>query len=352
MTKGNLPIPELQPNEEVWLVLVVTSIRQGTTKQRKRYYEAQGRNPTGAITLKIWPETRDAWGVLTPGLWGVVGRLETYQNMSQFIVKEYRPVDLNLYCDQHGCEPVFPKAYTIDIETLALPGYRERVPYKLKKSLESGEMRLEQQERYVENPQGEAERVYMLGSFYATSGRILSIAVHVGLVPDVQIEGLESADSEYVFGIDEEGNEIEEAAALAEFMDLMSGFEPEFDELVGHNILNFDLPFIYQRCLVNNVPVPLLFNLADYQIHGVYDTMHHWWLGAKRRVGLDDLAWALGIESSKTGDVEGSRIHEFYYSATTEEERKDALLKIREYNLNDVRATRKIYERMVGVFGR
>jgi hypothetical protein len=73
--------------------------------------------------------------------------------------------------------------------------------------------------------------------------------------------------------------------------------------------------------------------------------MQHWWLGDKRsRVSLDDLAWALGIESSKTDEVEGSKVFDLYQAGKLE--------KIREYNLNDVRVTRKVYERMVECFGR
>jgi len=72
--------------------------------------------------------------------------------------------------------------------------------------------------------------------------------------------------------------------------------------------------------------------------------MHRWWFGARNRVALDDLAWALGMESSKTDEVEGSRVFELYQAGR--------LAEIREYNLNDVRVTRKVYERIVSVMGR
>ena len=65
---------------------------------------------------------------------------------------------------------------------------------------------------------------------------------------------------------------------------------------------------------------------------------------AKRNVSLDDIAWALGIESSKTAAVEGSKVFDLYYAGK--------LAEIREYNLNDVRVTRKVYERMVACLGR
>ena len=53
-------------------------------------------------------------------------------------------------------------------------------------------------------------------------------------------------------------------------------------------------------------------DLGEYRVRGVFDTMHHWWLGAKRNVSLDDIAWALGIESSKTATAEGSKVFDLY----------------------------------------
>jgi predicted PolB exonuclease-like 3'-5' exonuclease len=160
----------------------------------------------------------------------------------------------------------------------------------------------------------------------------------------MEVEGLTSDQSEHAFGIDGEGNEQEEAQALREFLSLISDFDSECDEIVGHNILGFDLPFIFQRCLVNNIPVRPPVNLGEYNVRGVFDTMRAWWLGGRNRVALDDIAWALGIESSKTADVEGSKVFELYQAGK--------LAEIREYNLNDVRATRKVYERLIACFGR
>ena len=105
----------------------------------------------------------------------------------------------------------------------------------------------------MEDIAAEEERVYQLGSLNATSGRVLSIAVHVGPVPGFEIEGLTSNRNEHAFGIDKEGDEQGEAQALKDFLALMSDFDVECDELVGHNIIGFDLPFIFQRCLANTI---------------------------------------------------------------------------------------------------
>jgi DNA polymerase elongation subunit (family B) len=232
----------------------------------------------------------------------------------------------------------------MDIETLTLPDFRERIGPQLERLLKLGNMRFEQQQRYLEDIAAEEERCYQLGSLSAASGRILSIAVHEGPVPGFDFGGLEQSQSEHVFGIDEDGNEEDEQKSLLRFLQYMKGFDIDTDELVGHNIIGFDLPFIFQRCLVHCISAKPLVDLREFNVRGVFDTMHHWWLGAKRFVSLDDIAWALGIESSKTEAVEGSKVFDLYQAGRLSE--------IREYNLNDVRLTRKVYERMVGCFGR
>jgi hypothetical protein len=342
--RGNIPIPEIPHAEDVWLMVLVTSVRQRRTQQGKLFYDAQAKNATGSINLKIWAETLETWKDLTPGLWGVTGRLETFQDRTQFIVAEYRPITLEQYREHQSSDPCLPRAFTMDIETLALPEFRERVGAQLERSLRLGNMRLDQQQRYLEDIAAEEERCYQLGSLAATSGRVLCIAVHVGPIPGLEFPGLQQPQAEHVFGIDVDGEEQSERQALIGFLELMKNFDCECDEIVGHNVLGFDLPFIFQRCLINNLQVRQFVNMSDFHVRGVFDTMHRWWLGAKKNVSLDDIAWALGIESSKTAEVEGSKVFDLYQAGKLPE--------IREYNLNDVRVTRKVYERMVSSFGR
>jgi DNA polymerase elongation subunit (family B) len=242
-------------------------------------------------------------------------------------------------------DPATPRAYTLDIETLTLPDFRERIGPQLERQLRLGSMRLEQQQRYLEDIAAEEERCYQLGSLSAISGRVLSIAVQVGGIPGIESAELEVRPIERVFGIDEAGNEQDEKGLLLDFLAFMKDFDVETDELVGHNLLSFDLPYIFQRCLVHRIPAQPFVNYGELNVRRVFDTMHHWWLGNRRgRVSLDDLAWALGIESSKTAAVEGSKVFDLHQAGRLRE--------IREYNLNDVRLTRKIYERMVESFGR
>jgi hypothetical protein len=342
--RGNIPIPEIPQGEDLWLMVVITAVREKRTQQGKRFCDATARNATGSLALKIWGETLEVWKEIKPGLWGVTGRLETFQDRAQFVVAEYRPITLEQYREHQGAEPVLPRAYTLDIETLTLPDFRERVGPQLERLMRLGNMRLEQQQRYLEDIVVEEERCYQLGSLSAASGRILSIAVHEGPIPGLDFGDVEQPESERVFGIDASGEEQDEKKSLLAFLDYMKDFDPDSDELVGHNIIGFDLPFIFQRCLVNGICAKPLVDLGEYRVRGVFDTMHAWWLGAKRFVSLDDIAWALGIESSKTATAEGSKVFELYQAGK--------LAEIREYNLNDVRVTRKVYERLVACFGR
>src|SRR5438046_4199497 len=195
--RGNIPITELPFNEEVWLMVFVTSVRERRTQQGKPFRDVSARNATGSLALKIWAEVLEGREEMKPGLWGVTGRLESFQDRSQFVVTEYRPINIEQYREHVGCDPLLPRAFTLDIETLALPGFRERVGPKLERDLRLGYMRIEQQQRYLEDIAVEEERVYQLGSLNATSGRVLSIAVDVGQVRGFEIEGLTSNPNEH-----------------------------------------------------------------------------------------------------------------------------------------------------------
>jgi hypothetical protein len=151
-------------------MVVITSVREKRTQQGKRFVDAVARNATGSLALKIWDETIDQWKEIKPGLWGIAGQLETFQDRAQFVVTEYRPITIEQYREHQAAEPVLPRAYTLDIETLTLPGFRERVGPQLEKSLRLGKMRLEQQQRYLEDIVVEEERCYQLGSLKCDIG--------------------------------------------------------------------------------------------------------------------------------------------------------------------------------------
>src|SRR2546430_12643343 len=114
--RGNIPIPEIPHAEDLWLIVVITSVREKRTQQGKRFYDATARNATGSLALRIWGETLEVWKEIKPGLWGITGRLETFQDRPQFVVAEDRPITIYQNREYQGAEQFRPRAYTIDIE--------------------------------------------------------------------------------------------------------------------------------------------------------------------------------------------------------------------------------------------
>jgi DNA polymerase elongation subunit (family B) len=154
-------------------------------------------------------------------------------------------------------------------------------------------------------------------------------------------EGCGRSPMKGVLGWDRErgcfsGNESE---ILCNFWEMMRTFRPCLDRIVGHNIYNFDLPFIYKRSVVSGVRPSIELNFARYRNQPIYDTMCEWekW-NLRHTISLDRLARVLGLESPKTDECDGSRIAQLFARG----EHK----MIRDYCLKDVITTRRIYRRM------
>lgn len=142
-------------------------------------------------------------------------------------------------------------------------------------------------------------------------------------------------------------NENNEKETLRQFWELVSAISveprnmqyPDYGvQFVGHNVMDFDLRFIYQRSIVLGVRPSYEINFARYRSYPVYDTMKEWVKWANSSVGLDYLAYALDVPSSKTGGIDGSQVAEFFANGKVDD--------ILEYCKRDVETTRGIYNRM------
>ena len=126
-----------------------------------------------------------------------------------------------------------------------------------------------------------------------------------------------------------------EPAILKAFWDLVR----DVDLFVGFNVLDFDLKFIVQRSIVNRVVPSRSISFRRFQQEPVYDVMREWeFWSARDYISLDTLSRALGMESPKSGGVDGSQVYDFYLAGRLRE--------IYDYCLRDVRVTREIYRRM------
>ena len=83
----------------------------------------------------------------------------------------------------------------------------------------------------------------------------------------------------------------------------------------GHNIKEFDIPFICRRLLINGLPIPVYLdfqNMKPWDTNTV-DTFQYWRFGDyKNYTSLKLLAAALGVPSPKD-DIDGSMVATVYW---------------------------------------
>jgi DNA polymerase elongation subunit (family B) len=112
----------------------------------------------------------------------------------------------------------------------------------------------------------------------------------------------------------------------------------------GHNIKEFDVPFLCRRMLINNIPIPAVFDFQSMKPWEtpVLDTLHLWRFGDyKHYTSLKLLAAVLGIPSPKD-DIDGSQVGNVYWKE------KD-LNRISIYCEKDVATTANIILRFKGI---
>jgi DNA polymerase elongation subunit (family B) len=105
----------------------------------------------------------------------------------------------------------------------------------------------------------------------------------------------------------------------------------------GHNIKEFDIPYICRRMLINRLPLPVYLQLHDKKPWEVrmFDTMNWWKFGDnKNYISLHLLATVLGIPTSKS-DMDGSMVQDVYY-------KENNLSRITAYCQKDVVVTANI----------
>jgi len=125
----------------------------------------------------------------------------------------------------------------------------------------------------------------------------------------------------------------DEKLLLESFKDLMDKMykHNKHFEFAGHNIREFDIPYLCRRILINELQLP-----APLQIHGakpwevkMVDTLQWWKFGDyKNYISLNLLANVLNVPTSKT-DMDGSMVQHVYY-------KENNLPRIVEYCQRDV----------------
>lgn len=135
----------------------------------------------------------------------------------------------------------------------------------------------------------------------------------------------------------------DERLLLQRFVDTVKKFQAKYKnfQFAGHNIRDFDIPYISRRLLICQTPLPDFLPNADtkpWEVN-IFDTMQFWKFGDyKNYISLNLLSHVLGAPTSKD-DISGKDVAHVYH------EEKD-LPRIAAYCAKDVVATANIYLRM------
>ena len=137
-----------------------------------------------------------------------------------------------------------------------------------------------------------------------------------------------------------------EKILLADFCEVIGKFTKRYNDFrfCGHNIKEFDIPFLCRRMVINGMGLPVCMQVAGKKPWEVshIDTMEIWRFGDhKNFTSLSLLAEILGIPSPKS-DIDGSMVADVYWKE------KD-LARIGAYCLQDVFTSAKVYLRLKGI---
>lgn len=158
-------------------------------------------------------------------------------------------------------------------------------------------------------------------------------------------------DSEFnkTIGAISDASEVELLKKVADFFNKVNDKYPD-TILCGHNIKEFDLPYLIKRMIFHRITIPVILKnylSAKSWDQKATDTLYDWRMAGSRFMSLDSIAEFLGIESSKNGEVDGSKLGEFYWNNPKSLE--DKLTSINNYCKADIRVTMELAKRFYDV---
>lgn len=135
----------------------------------------------------------------------------------------------------------------------------------------------------------------------------------------------------------------DEAELLRGFDELLRQYydDPNRYFLCGHNVKEFDVPYLCRRMLVNRLPLPRMLDIAGkkpWETKHLADTLEMWKFGDRKNfTSLKLLAAVLGFPSPKD-DIDGSMVGRVFWE-------NDELDRIAHYCEKDVLATAQLFLR-------
>lgn len=181
-----------------------------------------------------------------------------------------------------------------------------------------------------------AEAFANSAGIYAEFGKIVCISVGF-----IHFKGLEMHFRTKSFAGDDEKK------LLTDFAQLLARFCTSREHtLCGHNIKEFDIPYICRRMLINGIALPSILQISGKKPWEIafIDTLELWKFGDyKNYTSLKLLTAVFGIPTPKD-DIDGSQVAGVYYKEKNVE-------RIATYCQKDVVATAQVFLRMQNIQG-
>lgn len=220
-----------------------------------------------------------------------------------------------------------PQILIIDIETVSGQATYSEVEEPMQEhwAHKSAFLKLDEEE------QGDPGLSYSnRAGIYAEFGKVVCIGLGIIDAKNKQIRIKSIADHD-------------ESVLLHSFTETLSEIGEHHNTIIfcGHNIREFDLPYLCRRFMIQGLKLPeclMLNGLKPWEIPHI-DTLHLWRFGDyKHYISLDLLARALKLPSSKT-EMCGSEVGRKYWA-------ENDLAGIAQYCMNDIYTTALVYLRL------
>ena len=174
-------------------------------------------------------------------------------------------------------------------------------------SEELQEMFLAKTKRLREENAEDETHYFNSAGIYAEFGKVICICVGMFIKP-------KQKNGEWKLRIKSFAGDEKEV--LQNFTAMLNKLNKKTDySFAGHNIREFDIPYLCRRMLVNEISLPSLMDVSGkkpYEVHWI-DTMQLWRFGDyKHFTSLKLLANVLGIESPKD-DIEGKDVGRVFW---------------------------------------
>lgn len=226
---------------------------------------------------------------------------------------------------------IFHKILVIDIETVPMTAAYNELSNSMQQQWDKKAINIQ---KYLNDEVSNIDLFKDKAGIYAEFGKVVCISM-----------GYFTANEDHLeLRIKTIANDNEKQL-LDTFLDLIKPFEKKHKSILfcGHNIKEFDLPYLCRRIMIHQLSLPKCLQLAGVRPwnNPHLDTLELWRFGDyKHFVSLDLLASIFNVASSKQ-DMDGSMVANAYWQ-------ENKLADIAQYCARDVATTAKVFLKMNG----